>query len=111
MTFVACRVAARIALRIEELSALAASLPEDLKLKAQIELRALRVLNFQRQLRSEVSYQFNIKFILLHLLLSGIIIMVPVWFLIGDFIHSNVTNLLKYFKCTGCGLYPKRHHS
>ena len=28
---------------------------EDLKIKAQIELRALRLLNFQRQLRTEVS--------------------------------------------------------
>jgi hypothetical protein len=28
---------------------------EDLKIKAQIELRALRLLNFQRQLRTEAS--------------------------------------------------------
>ena len=28
---------------------------DDLKVKAQIELRALRLLNFQRQLRAEVS--------------------------------------------------------
>lgn len=48
------RVAARIALRMEILSNLATTMPEDLRLQAQIELRALRVLNFQRQLRSEV---------------------------------------------------------
>jgi SWI/SNF-related matrix-associated actin-dependent regulator of chromatin subfamily A protein 2/4 len=49
------RVAARIAQRIEQLSNLPATLPEDLRVQAQIELRALRVLNFQRQLRSEVN--------------------------------------------------------
>ncbi|GLH08877.1 ATP-dependent helicase brm [Gryllus bimaculatus] len=48
------RVAARIALRIEELTNLPTTMPEDLRIKAQIELRALRVLNFQRQLRCEV---------------------------------------------------------
>lgn len=48
------RVAARIAHRIEELSNLPTTMSEDLRIKAQIELRALRVLNFQRQLRSEV---------------------------------------------------------
>ncbi|XP_031623393.1 ATP-dependent helicase brm isoform X3 [Contarinia nasturtii] len=48
------RMASRIALRMEELTNLPANMPEDLRLKAQIELRALRVLNFQRQLRSEI---------------------------------------------------------
>lgn len=48
------RMASRIALRMEELSNLPANMPEDLRIKAQIELRALRVLNFQRQLRSEI---------------------------------------------------------
>ncbi|XP_062711277.1 ATP-dependent helicase brm [Aedes albopictus] len=48
------RMAARIALRMEELSNLPAMMPEDLRIQAQIELRALRVLNFQRQLRSEI---------------------------------------------------------
>lgn len=48
------RLAARIALRIDELSTLPAALPDDLKCKATLELRALRLLNFQRQLRSEV---------------------------------------------------------
>uniref|UniRef100_A0A182NDH2 ATP-dependent helicase brm n=1 Tax=Anopheles dirus TaxID=7168 RepID=A0A182NDH2_9DIPT len=48
------RLAARIALRLEELTNLPTSMPEDLRLKALIELRALRVLNFQRQLRSEI---------------------------------------------------------
>lgn len=49
------RVAARISLRMEQLSNLPTNMPEDLRVQAQIELRALRVLNFQRQLRSEVS--------------------------------------------------------
>uniref|UniRef100_A0A6B2EAH9 Putative chromodomain-helicase dna-binding protein n=1 Tax=Phlebotomus kandelakii TaxID=1109342 RepID=A0A6B2EAH9_9DIPT len=48
------RLAARIALRLDELTNLPTSMPEDLRLQAQIELRALRVLNFQRQLRSEI---------------------------------------------------------
>lgn len=59
------RVSARIANRMEELSN--SSVPENLKLKAEIELRALRVLNFQRQLRAEVSSQriFSLIFFLL----------------------------------------------
>ncbi|KAJ9578061.1 hypothetical protein L9F63_025079, partial [Diploptera punctata] len=48
------RLAARIAHRIEELNNLPTVMAEDLKIKAQIELRALRLLNFQRQLRTEV---------------------------------------------------------
>ncbi|XP_065202228.1 ATP-dependent helicase brm-like [Planococcus citri] len=48
------RVSARIANRMEELNSLPSSIPESLKLKAELELRALRVLNFQRQLRAEV---------------------------------------------------------
>ncbi|XP_048506036.1 ATP-dependent helicase brm isoform X2 [Athalia rosae] len=48
------RVAARISLRMEQLSSLPTNMPEDLRVQAQIELRALRVLNFQRQLRSEI---------------------------------------------------------
>lgn len=48
------RVAARIAHRIDELSNLPTTMSEDLRMKAEIELRALRVLNFQRQLRTEV---------------------------------------------------------
>jgi SWI/SNF-related matrix-associated actin-dependent regulator of chromatin subfamily A member 2/4 len=48
------RMAARIALRMEQLKNLPTNMPEDLRLQAQIELRALRVLNFQRQLRSEI---------------------------------------------------------
>ncbi|XP_055706641.1 ATP-dependent helicase brm isoform X3 [Phlebotomus papatasi] len=48
------RLATRIALRMEELTNLPTSMPEDLRIQAQIELRALRVLNFQRQLRSEI---------------------------------------------------------
>lgn len=48
------RMAARIALRMDELVNLPAFMPEDLRIQAQIELRALRVLNFQRQLRSEI---------------------------------------------------------
>ncbi|XP_045509584.1 ATP-dependent helicase brm-like isoform X1 [Colias croceus] len=51
------RIAARIAHRIELLSNLPANIPEDLRLQAQIELRALRVLNFQKQLRAEILAQ------------------------------------------------------
>lgn len=48
------RMASRIALRMEQLKNLPTNMPEDLRVQAQIELRALRVLNFQRQLRSEI---------------------------------------------------------
>lgn len=48
------RMAARIALRMSQLKNLPTNMPEDLRIQAQIELRALRVLNFQRQLRSEI---------------------------------------------------------
>ncbi|XP_026323567.1 ATP-dependent helicase brm isoform X2 [Hyposmocoma kahamanoa] len=48
------RIAARIAHRMEILSNLPANIPDDLRLQAQIELRALRVLNFQKQLRAEI---------------------------------------------------------
>lgn len=48
------RVAQRIAYRTTELSKLPTDLPEDLKQKAILELRALRLSAFQRQLRREV---------------------------------------------------------
>lgn len=49
------RVALNIERRIEELhGSLAATLPDHIRVKAEIELRALKVLNFQRQLRAEV---------------------------------------------------------
>ncbi|KAK6179113.1 hypothetical protein SNE40_011545 [Patella caerulea] len=48
------RVAARISQRIQELSNLPATMSEDLKVNAMIELRALRLLNYQRTLRAEV---------------------------------------------------------
>ncbi|XP_058799194.1 ATP-dependent helicase brm-like [Phymastichus coffea] len=48
------RVAARIALRMEQLNYMPTNMPEDLRAQAQIELGMLRVLNFQRQLRSEI---------------------------------------------------------
>merc|ERR1712083_1163610 len=48
------RLAARVAHRIDELSHLPVNMAEDVKMKAEIELRALRLLNFQRQLRAEV---------------------------------------------------------
>lgn len=48
------RVAARIAARIEQVSNLPTDMSDKLRLQAQIELRALRCLNFQRQLRSEI---------------------------------------------------------
>lgn len=43
------RIAARISSRIKELQDLPATMPEDMRTKAMIELRALRLLNFQRQ--------------------------------------------------------------
>jgi len=54
-------VANRIALRMHLLSNLPPNLPEETKLQAKIELRALKALNLQRQLRSEVN--FSISFI------------------------------------------------
>uniref|UniRef100_A0A8C4PXU8 Uncharacterized protein n=1 Tax=Eptatretus burgeri TaxID=7764 RepID=A0A8C4PXU8_EPTBU len=48
------RLQARVAHRIGELERLAAGLPSDLRTKAMVELKALRLLNFQRQLRQEV---------------------------------------------------------
>merc|ERR1719219_3103147 len=48
------RLAGRIAHRIDELTNLPMNVAEDVKTKAEIELRALRLLNFQRSLRAEV---------------------------------------------------------
>ncbi|XP_043204672.1 transcription activator BRG1-like isoform X1 [Amphibalanus amphitrite] len=49
------RLAERISLRINQLSLLPGEqLPDDVRMRSQIELRALRLLNFQRQLRQEV---------------------------------------------------------
>ncbi|KAL6114861.1 smarca2 [Pungitius sinensis] len=48
------RLQARIAHRIQELESLPGSLPPDLRNKATVELKALRLLNFQRQLRQDV---------------------------------------------------------
>lgn len=48
------RIANRISGRIRELSKLPATMAEDLRTQAMIELRALRLINFQRQLRGEV---------------------------------------------------------
>uniref|UniRef100_A0A9J8DF82 SWI/SNF related BAF chromatin remodeling complex subunit ATPase 2 n=2 Tax=Cyprinus carpio TaxID=7962 RepID=A0A9J8DF82_CYPCA len=48
------RLQARIAHRIQELENLPGSLPPDLRTKATVELKALRLLNFQRQLRLDV---------------------------------------------------------
>ena len=49
------RLVTRISHRIDELTGLPATMAEDVRLRSQIELRALRLLNFQRQLRREVS--------------------------------------------------------
>ena len=43
------RIQARIIQRIKELEGLPGSIPDDLRMKAMIELRALRLLNFQKQ--------------------------------------------------------------
>ena len=48
------RKSTRIAHRIDVLTTLPTSMGDDLRLKAEIELRSLRLLNFQRQLKSEV---------------------------------------------------------
>ena len=48
------RLASRVAHRIDELTNLPVAMADDIRLKAEIELRALRLLNFQRQLRAEV---------------------------------------------------------
>jgi len=48
------RLAGRIAHRIDELTNLPMNMAEDVQTKAEIELRALRLLNFQRSLRAEV---------------------------------------------------------
>merc|ERR1719367_2471493 len=47
-------LASRVAHRIDELSNLPVNMADDIRRKAEIELRALRLLNFQRQLRAEV---------------------------------------------------------
>ncbi|KYB25022.1 brahma [Tribolium castaneum] len=48
------RLVSRIAARMEQLSNLPTNMSEELRIQAQIELRALRCLNFQRQLRNEI---------------------------------------------------------
>ncbi|VDO88756.1 unnamed protein product [Heligmosomoides polygyrus] len=48
------RIQNRVGLRIKELSNLPADLPPNLRIKAEIELRALRLVNLQSQVRSEV---------------------------------------------------------
>ena len=45
------RIAARIAHRVKELEDLPVVMSDDLKTKAMIELRALRLVNFQRLVR------------------------------------------------------------
>lgn len=48
------RIQARIVQRIMELEALPGSIPDDLRMKAMIELRALRLLNFQKQVKRHI---------------------------------------------------------
>lgn len=48
------RIAQRIAYRIKELQNLPANIPDDLRVKALTELRALRLVHFQKKLRQEV---------------------------------------------------------
>jgi len=48
------RLAARIGHRIDELNNIPLNMADDIKMKGEIELRALRLLNFQRSLRAEV---------------------------------------------------------
>ncbi|KAK0416688.1 hypothetical protein QR680_012632 [Steinernema hermaphroditum] len=53
------RLQNRIGSRIRDLMSLPASIPSHLNLKAQIELRALRLVNFQQQMRREVMGQLK----------------------------------------------------
>ena len=46
-----CRIHARIAHRVHDLESLHVDLADDLRRKAMIELRALRLLEFQKQVR------------------------------------------------------------
>lgn len=46
----------RITIRIHELQSLPTTMSEDLRIKAEIELRALRLLEFQKLIRSEVIF-------------------------------------------------------
>ena len=48
------RIQNRIGLRIQELSEMPLNVSKNLRIKAEIELRALRLLNFQTQVRNEV---------------------------------------------------------
>eukprot|EP00794_Sanderia_malayensis_P007886 gene7886-8739_t len=48
------RIQTRILSRIQELENLPGSIPDDMRKKALIELKALRLLNFQKQLRAEL---------------------------------------------------------
>uniref|UniRef100_A0A915ETT0 Uncharacterized protein n=1 Tax=Ditylenchus dipsaci TaxID=166011 RepID=A0A915ETT0_9BILA len=48
------RIQNRIGLRIQELNEVPLNIPQNLRIKAEIELRALRLLNFQTQVRNEV---------------------------------------------------------
>ncbi|GMS95686.1 hypothetical protein PENTCL1PPCAC_17861 [Pristionchus entomophagus] len=48
------RISNRIGLRIDALSSLPVDIPPHLRVKAEIELRALRLVNFQAQIRNEV---------------------------------------------------------
>lgn len=57
------RIASRIAHRMDELINLPTTMSEDVRMKAEIELRSLRVLNFQRQLRAEVITQNSYTFV------------------------------------------------
>ena len=50
------RLQARIAHRIQELESLPGSLPPDLRTKATVELKALRLLNFQRQVHDRLQH-------------------------------------------------------
>lgn len=50
------RLQSRMAYRIQELQSLPGTLTDEMRRKAMIELRALRLLDFQKQLRNEVLY-------------------------------------------------------
>ena len=64
------RIQARVVQRIKELESMPGSLPDDLRLRAMIELRALRLLNFQKQV------WLNVRPVTFSFLLSSVIMLV-----------------------------------
>ena len=62
-TIFSFRIQARIVQRIRELEGLPGSIPDDLRMKAMIELRALRLLNFQKQVGIQKDASIHVYYI------------------------------------------------